>query len=603
MDFVFDYKSIHLLIRDLVCLFLLICFLIKRQVVSSNSKRNFIEYVYYLVFIFFAVDALVVWTNHINLLPDNGLYLYACIYYLFIISSAALPVYNSADMLGMRKKPKIALGIITLAGILIFAFSFVINFKTEYFFTVKEGNIVRGPGSHVIFMVAVLYYLISFVLCIYKGYKEKETYARVYAYHTSVISIPLIVCIIIQWLTGHSFIFFAYVYAFMMNSIDEGEHSYLKQQKQSSIDDVILGLTMDFEWVAYVTYTAKTRYWVAVDFRMSDFFLKHIPEWQEISSFKEKIFALANNVVHKDDREGFIEGMGKDSILNALKADSAYFYNFRTEIDGEVGYYQIKFVASFARNRLAGFTVGIHSVSEETKNVIKNRAYLEHVISERTMELQEKNEVLSRMNNDILELLGNLVEGRDVESGEHIKRVRHFTKYLAEQVMEDYPEYGLTEEKVQLIASASALHDVGKICIPDSILLKPGKLTPEEFNVMKTHCERGCHILKESPRDWDEDYLNTSYEICRYHHEKYDGRGYPEGLKGEEIPIAAQIVSVADCYDALVTKRVYKDAYTCDDAINMILNGECGEFSEKMKACLRKVADKFEEEVKSYITE
>ncbi len=204
-------------------------------------------------------------------------------------------------------------------------------------------------------------------------------------------------------------------------------------------------------------------------------------------------------------------------------------------------------------------------------------------------------EKLRKRNSDIIDILGNVVEYRNLESGEHIKRVKGFTQILAGQMQKDYPEYELTEHKIDVIVSASALHDVGKIAIPDNILLKPGRFTPEEFECMKTHTTRGAEILYSVRDAWDREYAAVSYEICRYHHERYDGKGYPDHLKGNDIPISAQIVSIADVYDALVTERVYKGAYTKDEAFAMILNGECGTFSPKLLNSFRQVKDAFEE--------
>ena len=191
----------------------------------------------------------------------------------------------------------------------------------------------------------------------------------------------------------------------------------------------------------------------------------------------------------------------------------------------------------------------------------------------------------------IIEMLGGVVEARNLESGEHIQRVKHFTRILAEDMLDRYKEYNLDYHKVELIVSASALHDVGKIMIRDNILLKPDKLTSEEFETMKTHTTIGCEIVKKTMKGVDEEYYKYCYEIARYHHEKYDGKGYPEGLKGEEIPIAAQLVSVADVFDALTSKRVYKDAYSLDEAYNMILKGECGQFSSKLLDCFKNTKD------------
>ena len=203
------------------------------------------------------------------------------------------------------------------------------------------------------------------------------------------------------------------------------------------------------------------------------------------------------------------------------------------------------------------------------------------------------NTALKKMSESALELLGDVVEGRDAESGEHIRRVKGYTYLLATQVMHDLPEYKLDPYTVDLIAFTSALHDVGKISIADAILCKPGKLTDDEFEAMKTHCEKGCAIIAKMADRWSPEYLEMGMTICMNHHEKWDGRGYPRGLKGDEIPIAAQIVSIADIYDALTTKRVYKDAYSHDRAYRMILDGECGAFSEKLLGCFRRCHEQF----------
>ncbi len=217
--------------------------------------------------------------------------------------------------------------------------------------------------------------------------------------------------------------------------------------------------------------------------------------------------------------------------------------------------------------------------------------------------LQVQAEKLGQMNNKIIDILGTVVEYRDLESGDHINRVKGYTEILAKHAMQMYPEYGLTEERINMIVAASPLHDIGKIAIPDGILLKPGRLTEEEFECMKTHTIKGCELLKSIRGIWDDDYCSTSYDICRHHHEKYDGRGYPDGLKGEEIPLSAQLVSIADVYDALVSKRVYKSAFAMDEAFTMIINGECGVFSPKLLECFKHAKPEFEELAASGYTE
>lgn len=244
-------------------------------------------------------------------------------------------------------------------------------------------------------------------------------------------------------------------------------------------------------------------------------------------------------------------------------------------------------------------------VRRRVTNVVRLFQYqndLEEKVRKQTKALRKQYELLKlqaeklRKNNErIIDIFGTVVEYRNLENGEHIKRVKGFTEILARELMKEYPEYGLTEETIQMITLASSLHDIGKIAIPDNILLKPGKLTDREFEYMKSHTTRGSELLDSFKNIWNTQYQKVSYEICRHHHERYDGKGYPDGLAGEEIPISAQIVSVADVYDALVSERVYKKAYSKEEAFHMIINGECGVFSPKLLECLRNVRKQYEE--------
>lgn len=227
--------------------------------------------------------------------------------------------------------------------------------------------------------------------------------------------------------------------------------------------------------------------------------------------------------------------------------------------------------------------------------------YLEEKVAAQTETLKEQNYLLEKQteslvasNEKIIDVLGTVVENRNLEGSHHIDNVKRFTKIIANHVAEDYPEYGLTDEKIEVIVAASALHDIGKIAIKDSVLLKPGRLNAEEFEYMKSHSTRGCDILNQIEGVWDEDYAKACYDICRHHHERFDGKGYPDGLAGEEIPISAQIVAIADVYDALVSERVYKSAIEPEKAYHMILMGECGVMSPKILECFRKSKEEFE---------
>ena len=238
---------------------------------------------------------------------------------------------------------------------------------------------------------------------------------------------------------------------------------------------------------------------------------------------------------------------------------------------------------------------------KNTAELFMYKNHLEDKVRLQTKDLEEKNKLLQAQagqiretNEKIVDVLGTVVEYRNLESGEHIKRVKGFTEILAKKAAEKYPEYGLTHEKIDVIVAASPLHDIGKISIKDSVLLKPGKLTKEEFEYMKTHTTKGCEILKKIAGTWSEEYEHVSYEICRHHHERYDGKGYPDGLVGEAIPISAQLVSIADVYDALVSERVYKKAIEKGKAYQMILDGECGTFSPKLIECFQECRQDFE---------
>lgn len=244
-----------------------------------------------------------------------------------------------------------------------------------------------------------------------------------------------------------------------------------------------------------------------------------------------------------------------------------------------------------------------HIIRRRVENTIElylHKNNLESLVEEQTIKLVKQNEILYKqaeqlreMNDHIIDAMSNVVEFRNMESGMHVKRIKKFTQCLARYIERIYPEYELDDVKIKKITQAAAMHDLGKIVIPDGILLKPGRLTKEEFDIMKTHTTRGCELINNINELQSEEDFKYGYEICRYHHERYDGRGYPDGLVGEEIPISAQIVSVADVYDALVTERVYKKAFDTETAFQMIVNGECGAFSPKLMECFTLAKDEF----------
>ena len=197
-------------------------------------------------------------------------------------------------------------------------------------------------------------------------------------------------------------------------------------------------------------------------------------------------------------------------------------------------------------------------------------------------------QIRARENNTdmLVGVLSHIVEFRNGESGAHVRHIRIITELLLHRLLEISSQYPITAEQQDNIPLASALHDIGKIGIDETILNKPGKLTPEEFEVIKTHSMLGAEMLHQLDNFNEQPLLQTAYEITRWHHERWDGRGYPDGLKGDEIPISAQLVALADVYDALTSERCYKKAFSHEKAVQMILNGECGAFNPLLLQCL-----------------
>ena len=248
-------------------------------------------------------------------------------------------------------------------------------------------------------------------------------------------------------------------------------------------------------------------------------------------------------------------------IVTAADTDSMLIdaYNL-----GAVDVIQKPFMLSFLKCRV-----------DNIIELYRHRNNLETMIDEKVMQIKHMNELM-------VTSLANIIEFRDGESGEHVKRISGLTRTILTDIVKNYPEYYMTEEAIDKISAASILHDVGKIAISDSILNKPGRLTNEEFAVMKLHTVKGCEILVNMTDFLDAKTYEYSYDICRHHHERWDGRGYPDGIKGDDITIWSQVVAVADVYDALISPRVYKAPFEHDVAVKMIYNGECGAFNPKV---------------------
>lgn len=227
-------------------------------------------------------------------------------------------------------------------------------------------------------------------------------------------------------------------------------------------------------------------------------------------------------------------------------------------------------------------------VYRRVMNTIMLYAKQRRLLSMVTKQIYEK----EKNNRIMISILSQVMGFRNSESAAHILHINMVTSMLLERLIQKTDRYQLDWNKCLLIATASALHDIGKIGIPDGILNKPGRLTSEEYEIMKKHTTIGAEMLEKLDIYRDEELVRIAYEICRGHHERYDGKGYPDGLKGDEIPISAQVVSLADVYDALTSVRVYKPAYSHEEAIRMILDGECGVFNPLLLDCLGDIAER-----------
>ena len=223
---------------------------------------------------------------------------------------------------------------------------------------------------------------------------------------------------------------------------------------------------------------------------------------------------------------------------------------------------------------------------QNTLGLYANQKRLINVVVDQVYEKEENNNIMIR-------ILSNVLGSRNSESSEHILHIRTATEMMLRQLVKTTDAYHLTETDIAIITTASSLHDIGKIRIPEEILNKPGRLIDEEFKIMKTHSEIGASMIRDMHFGQNHPLVHTAWEICRWHHERWDGNGYPDGLKGEEIPISAQMVSIADVYDALTSERCYKKAFDHDTAIKMILDGQCGQFNPILLKCLEELSLQF----------
>lgn len=235
-------------------------------------------------------------------------------------------------------------------------------------------------------------------------------------------------------------------------------------------------------------------------------------------------------------------------------------------------------------------------VMRRVKNIVDLYAHknsIEQAMQEESKKVREQAQEIRKNNVLIIDALGKIVEYRTNETHEHTKRVQAYTKLLLKYAMQLHPELHLTHDDVHMIVRAAAVHDIGKLGIPDEVLLKHTNLTDEDIKVKRSHTTVGCEILEFFSGISNKKFYQYCYDVCRYHHERWDGSGYPEQLKGDAIPVAAQLVALADAYDSLVGKRMYNTPYTHPTAVQEIVSGALGEFSPLALECFDLAKEEF----------
>ena len=298
---------------------------------------------------------------------------------------------------------------------------------------------------------------------------------------------------------------------------------------------------------------------------------------QEIS------LVLLDIVMPNMDGFGVLSAMNKYNWIDSvpvimISAESTHSFIERAYDMGVTDYISRPFDMMVVRRRVIN-TIMLYAKQRRLANMVNEQIYQKE-----------------KINNLMISILSHIVEFRNEESGLHVLHIQTMTEILLKSLVRKTDKYKLDRETINLISNASTLHDVGKICIPSEILNKPGRFTDEEFAIMKQHSQMGADMMKGVPFQ-DEPLVKYAYEICRWHHERYDGRGYPDRLVGEDIPISAQVVSLADVYDALTSVRVYKPAHSHEKALSMILNGECGAFQPLLLECLVESSDIIQREM------
>lgn len=438
---------------------------------------------------------------------------------------------------------------------------------TGFIFSIEDGKYVRGSLFYIVSLIKLGYLLAFSVYACTSASQEKQKYMKRKDKLLALYAIPVLVGGILQVVLGADLncvapvLGLAIIYKFGIANEAKDNVDLVKAIAKSYRATFIIDAD---------NHTARAL--------SSEGNYKQVATLTNTLSYEDVLSLSIKLNVMPEDRIRVERDFALSNVLKQLETKNTYTVIYKTNSESEQKLFnKATFMKAFSDMDRHELFLGIE------------KQEMRQLIVQEKEDLEEERENFERVKETFTTVIANVIEARDVDSGEHVLRVRSLTQYLCNQVMQDYPEYGLTPLKIRYITNGSALHDIGKIMIPDSILLKKGPLTKEEYEIMKTHCEKGCTILDKIPSDLDEEYAKYSREIVRWHHERYDGKGYPDGLSGDNIPISAQIVSLVDCFDALTSKRAYKDPVSKKDAFNMIYNEECGVFNIDLLDSFKKV--------------
>lgn len=555
----------YLILFHALCLAILIL-----TYVGSAKKQLSVslETVYLMTAMIIVTDCTWSILSYFNCKDANLLYVVNIIYFIAEIAGVfawALFSIQTLDIKFFNQKSGLVLLSIPLAIDVLYI---VTTSMTGFLFVIENGEYVRGSLFFIDVIIKFIYLILGCGCALYCAAHENRVYLKKRYRLLAWFCGPVLIGGAAQAICGLDLNCVAPVLALVIIY----KHGIANEAKDNG--DLVKAIAGSYSAAFIInadTHEVKTL--GAVD----DY--RRIARLTGSLPYEEVLDASVQLNVLPEDRIRVEREFALDNVLKELKTKNAFSLVYRVNSNsGQDTFNKATFLKAFSQEDRHEMFLGIEG--QEIRQILMSDVD----------GLSEEKENFERVKETFTTVIANVIEARDVDSGEHVKRVKDLTQLLCNQLMQDYPEYGLDPLSIRYITNGSALHDIGKIMIPDSILLKPGKLTREEFDIMKTHTVNGVTILDNIPEDLDPEYLRYAKEICRWHHEKYDGRGYPDGLKGDEIPISAQIVSLADCYDALTSKRVYRDAIPRLKALNMINNEECGVFNMDLLDCLSKVA-------------